>query len=89
MNKRGSPPYCEHCGCVVPREGIYCQSCRSSYGYESADCVCYEDSPDNCASKLKHYCCCTVTFDTEDCKAPEHKHDCICPEDNCLALEHE
>lgn len=89
-----SPPYCPSCGCVITREGVYCQSCRTEYGYESDDCTCYSDCPEDCTSKLEHYCCCSNAIDIENCRAPDDKHYCICterPEDieECRANIHD
>lgn len=83
-----SPPYCPHCGCVINREGVYCQSCRNEHGYESDNCVCYEDCPGNCVSKLEHYCCCTIVIDIDDCRS--NNHDCVCnhEDEDCRANYH-
>lgn len=34
-DKRGKPPYCPSCGCMMPREGDYCQTCRIKHGYRN------------------------------------------------------
>ena len=65
-----SPPYCPHCGCMMPREGEYCQSCRVEHGYESDECTCYVYNPEDCTSKLEHYCCCED--DDDSCRATNH-----------------
>ncbi len=48
--------------------------------------------PSECKSKLEHYCCCPTAFYSEDCLAPDSKHECICEdigEDNiCRLLKH-
>lgn len=81
----GRRPYCGHCGCVIPREGGYCQSCRNDYGYENDECTCFEDRPENCLSKLEHYCCCSDAIYTT-CKA-------LCDQgeinDQCIAENHD
>ena len=70
------PPYCPSCQCPIPRTGEYCQKCRNEKGYEFDECICYSDCPENCSSKLKHYCCCSIAFDIESCLAPTNDHDC-------------
>ena len=40
-------------------------------GYESDDCICYFDFPENCKSKLEHYCCCNI-YDKGECLAKKH-----------------
>jgi hypothetical protein len=85
------PPYCSGCGVIIPRTGDYCLGCRIEKGYESDDCTCYSNCPEECKSKLEHNCCCTNTFDTANCLATEH--DCCCTDTSdiadCLATEHD
>ena len=69
-------PFCPSCGCIMPREGVYCQLCRIKYGYEYDECICYSDAPESCTSKLEHECCCDLAFNALSCRAV--KHDCIC-----------
>jgi hypothetical protein len=88
-----SAPYCPGCQCLIDREGNYCFSCRVKFNLKEDICICYMESPEECKSKLKHYCCCTNVFSTSDCRAEEH--DCICstlvPEENlnCRSDYHE
>jgi hypothetical protein len=92
MSRQFKPPFCISCGCMISRLGARCQSCCNKYGYKYDECICYSDSPEECVSKLEHYCCCSTAFDTSACRAPEHE--CICLEnpgdtEDCRASDHE
>lgn len=73
--ERPGGPFCPGCECVIDREGAHCQSCRIKFNVEYDECVCYSESPEECQSKLEHYCCCSLVEDTDICKAPDNKHD--------------
>mgnify|MGYP000887908507 CR=1 FL=1 len=71
-------PKCFFCQCPIPRVGEICQSCRYTHNLKEDICICDENSPGECQSKLDHYCCCTYVFNPNRCQAENIMHDCIC-----------
>jgi hypothetical protein len=71
-------PKCFFCKCPITRIGEICQSCRYKFNIEDDNCICDENSPGECQSKLDHYCCCAYVFDQSLCRAEGIMHDCIC-----------